>query len=143
MPVLGDGENIVPTIHVKDLAAYVLKMAENPPEEKKYLLAFDKSTKNTQSDILTALTYNIGPRAIVHTEQHELFTRRMKEILSINLKMTQSAPLSNEEDDEPADGSVEFEWFARVISVELKFRKEFLKIVKRFSKNSAEFIVND
>lgn len=114
MPILNEGENIIPTMHVKDLAGYIAKVAEAPPEDKKYLLAFDKSKKNMQKEILTSLAYNIGPRVVSNLDEHDLFTKSFKEILEINLKMKQSAPLSNEEEDEPADGSSDFEWYAMV-----------------------------
>ena len=43
LPYLGEGENIISTIHMKDLVKFVVKVAENPPEGNQYLLAFDET----------------------------------------------------------------------------------------------------
>ena len=41
MPFLQAGDNLVPTIHLRDLAKFVIKVAESPPEGPNYLLAID------------------------------------------------------------------------------------------------------
>lgn len=52
LPYLGDGENIIPTIHIADLAKFVIKVANAPPEENPYLLAFDDAKVRTQKSII-------------------------------------------------------------------------------------------
>jgi adenylate kinase len=42
LPYLGEGDNLIPTIHVQDLVSFVRKVAENPPEGS-YLFAIDNS----------------------------------------------------------------------------------------------------
>jgi len=38
LPYLGEGDNLIPTINVKDLVKFIIKVAENPPESEKYLM---------------------------------------------------------------------------------------------------------
>lgn len=42
LPVFGDGNNVVPTIHVLDLGAVVLNVADTRPKIR-YILAVDES----------------------------------------------------------------------------------------------------
>ncbi len=46
LPYLGIGKNFVPTVHVKDLARMVKKVAETKPE-KQYIFAIDNTRKPT------------------------------------------------------------------------------------------------
>lgn len=46
LPYIGEGDNLIPTIHISDLASFVVKVAENPPEGN-YLFAFDNSPVKT------------------------------------------------------------------------------------------------
>jgi hypothetical protein len=32
LPYLGEGNNLIPTIHLKDLVKFVIKLSESPPE---------------------------------------------------------------------------------------------------------------
>jgi adenylate kinase len=43
LPYLGEGSNKLPTIHLKDLVRFVVKVAESPPENSPYLFAFDQT----------------------------------------------------------------------------------------------------
>ena len=51
MPLLGSGRNILPVMHVADLATYVAAVCIEPPEQQ-YLLAVDSATL-TQQDLVT------------------------------------------------------------------------------------------
>lgn len=42
LPYIGEGTNLIPMIHVKDLVKLIIKISENPPENK-YLFAIDNS----------------------------------------------------------------------------------------------------
>jgi len=46
LPYVGDGNNLVPTIHVTDLARIVLKVFEKKPE-RQYIFAVDNNLKPT------------------------------------------------------------------------------------------------
>jgi nucleoside-diphosphate-sugar epimerase len=52
LPYLGAGDNLIPTIHIQDLVKFVIKVAESPPEESGYLLAFDKAVDRRQKSII-------------------------------------------------------------------------------------------
>lgn len=61
LPYLGQGDNQIPTIHLKDLVKFVIKLAESPPEEgSPYLLAFDLTVDKTQKSLITAISRGIG-----------------------------------------------------------------------------------
>lgn len=52
LPVVGEGENLVPTIHVTDLARMVKKVHEAPPEEHPYIFGIDNTKKPTQKKLI-------------------------------------------------------------------------------------------
>ena len=41
LPYLHEGNNKIPTIHLKDLVKFVIKVSESPPENNPYLFCFD------------------------------------------------------------------------------------------------------
>ena len=47
LPYIGVGKNLVPTIHVQDLARMVKKVYETKPAEKQYIFAVDNTRKST------------------------------------------------------------------------------------------------
>lgn len=42
LPYIGEGTNLIPTIHVKDLVKLIVKVCEAPPENK-YIFGIDNS----------------------------------------------------------------------------------------------------
>ncbi|KAL6105058.1 ak7 [Pungitius sinensis] len=59
IPIFGDGTNIVPTIHVSDLASVILSVIKHQPEPY-YLLAVDSSS-NTLEQIVKEVASIFGP----------------------------------------------------------------------------------
>lgn len=59
LPVIGEGKNHMPTIHVKDLARMVKKIFEAPPEQK-YIFGIDNTKKPTQKKLIQAVSDGIG-----------------------------------------------------------------------------------
>lgn len=59
LPYLGRGKNFVPTVHVKDLARMVKKVAETKPE-KNYIFAIDNTRKPTQKRLISSISNGIG-----------------------------------------------------------------------------------
>lgn len=59
LPYLGRGKNFVPTVHVKDLARMVKKIAETKPE-KNYIFAIDNTRKPTQKRLISSISNGIG-----------------------------------------------------------------------------------
>ncbi|XP_055086920.1 adenylate kinase 7 [Periophthalmus magnuspinnatus] len=62
IPVFGDGTNIVPTIHINDLASVIQNVIEHRPRPY-YLLAVDYST-HTLEEIVQAIAKSLGPGTI-------------------------------------------------------------------------------
>ena len=60
LPVFGPGTNVVPTIHVHDLAALAINVIESQPETK-YLVAIDES-RSTLLELTTAIAEALGTR---------------------------------------------------------------------------------
>ncbi|XP_037652087.1 adenylate kinase 7 isoform X2 [Sebastes umbrosus] len=71
IPVFGDGNSIVPTIHISDLASVIQNVIEHRPEPY-YLLAVDDSS-NTMEDIVKAVAFFLGPGKIQKRPCEEAF----------------------------------------------------------------------
>ncbi|KAK2891437.1 hypothetical protein Q8A73_017102 [Channa argus] len=90
IPVFGDGINVVPTIHNKDLASVIQNVIEHSPKPY-YLLAVD-SSNNTMEDIVKTVASALGPGKIQKKHFEEVFLTRdlsAMEIdsLLVNLRM--------------------------------------------------------
>ena len=59
LPIIGEGKNFVPTIHVKDLARMVKKIFESPPEQQ-YIFGIDNTKRPTQKKLIQAISDGIG-----------------------------------------------------------------------------------
>lgn len=59
LPIIGEGKNHVPTIHVKDLARMVKKIFEAPPEQQ-YIFGIDNTKKPTQRKLIQAISDGVG-----------------------------------------------------------------------------------
>ncbi|XP_069392386.1 adenylate kinase 7 [Paralichthys olivaceus] len=71
IPVFGDGNNILPTIHIKDLASVIKKVIEHQPKPY-YLLAVDYSN-NTMEEIVKTVASVLGPAKIKKKPIEEAF----------------------------------------------------------------------
>ncbi|KAJ3341517.1 Adenylate kinase 7 [Gonapodya sp. JEL0774] len=91
LTVYGDGNNIVPTIHIDDLVNIVVDVVDSPPGEQKYILAVDDS-KNTMMDIAKAISAALGTGKVdLVAKEHALlqkrFTQYEYDTITMNLKM--------------------------------------------------------
>ena len=59
LPVVGQGKNLMPTIHVKDLASMVKKIYESKPE-RPYIFGIDNTKKPRQKKIVQAVSTGVG-----------------------------------------------------------------------------------
>lgn len=59
LSVLGEGNNIVPTLHVNDVALSLEALIARPPEEYQYVVVTD-NTNNTQKTIVETISKGIG-----------------------------------------------------------------------------------
>uniref|UniRef100_A0A672YDF1 Adenylate kinase 7b n=1 Tax=Sphaeramia orbicularis TaxID=375764 RepID=A0A672YDF1_9TELE len=90
IPVFGDGSNIVPMIHISDLACLIQKVIEQKPEMY-YMLAVDYSN-NTMEDVVKAVSSVLGPGKIQKKPHEEAFLIEDMSVmeldsLTVNLRM--------------------------------------------------------
>lgn len=52
LPIVGSGSNLIPTIHVIDLARLVRRVVVENPKVHPYIFALDRSNKPTQKRIV-------------------------------------------------------------------------------------------
>lgn len=97
-------------IHITDLARFVVRIAENPPESS-YLLALDNAKVKTQKGVIEAISKGIGSGEVISVESHEIITKEFEKVLQIDLDMLPSKLLVDEEN--PTD----FEWNCQVLLI--------------------------
>ena len=59
LPYYGTGENLIPTIHIKDLARIVKRLSDQKSESP-YIFAIDKTKDKTLKNIISSMSINIG-----------------------------------------------------------------------------------
>jgi len=59
LPYYKEGNNLIPTIHIKDLARMVKRIADNKPEFP-YIFAFDQTKDSTLKNIISSISKKIG-----------------------------------------------------------------------------------
>ena len=109
MPYLGDGENLVPTIHIDDLAKLVLKVADAVPENP-YVFGIDNTQDRRQKNIMQSISDFVGTGKTVSLEtvDNNIIKAEHEDAFRVNLDVVPSALLVDEEN--PPD----FEWTAEV-----------------------------
>lgn len=119
LPVIGEGKNHLPTIHVKDLARMVKKIFEAPPEQK-YIFGIDNTKKPTQKKLIQAISDGIGTGlvesndipleyAAVHPKQTPLNLHLdWKKFVMLNIKAKPS-PIFVQESNTPEGEEAEAE----------------------------------
>ena len=103
LPMIGEGENLIPTIHVIDLAKLVRRVVIEDPKVHPYIFAIDKTRKPTQKRLLSEISKGIGTGEIASVPAETVSDDQgWREFLSINLLMKTSdafkaIPLTAEE----------------------------------------------
>ncbi|NXB78390.1 KAD7 kinase, partial [Donacobius atricapilla] len=90
IPVFGDGNNIIPTIHIHDLAVVLQNVADHRPDLQ-YILAVDTSV-HTLEELVECISKNIGPGKIEKVPKENAFlskelTQMQLDMLFVNLRM--------------------------------------------------------
>ena len=75
VPIYGSGHNILPTIHIADLAAYVAAVCIEPPVQQ-YLLAVDDA-KLSQQEIVAAIADRMGNAPVKEQTLEELYFQQV------------------------------------------------------------------
>ena len=68
LPMIGEGENLVPTIHVIDLARLVRRVVIENPKVYPYIFAIDKTRKPTQKRLITEISKGLGTTKVESVE---------------------------------------------------------------------------
>ena len=91
LPIIGDGENLVPTIHIIDLARLVRRVVIENPKVYPYIFAIDKTRKPTQKRLLSEIAKGMGTGDIASVGEDSVSDEQgWKEQLTINLRMQAS-----------------------------------------------------
>ena len=124
---VGDGENCVPTIHVRDLARFVKRVAEQKPESP-YIFAIDRTADSRQRAIIEGIAKGMGSGEVEQNEApkkaplfalkragyNEARTAQASWVhtLQIALKLRPSG-LVVKQDEEGKEEDLDFEWHSR------------------------------
>ncbi|KAK3753134.1 hypothetical protein RRG08_024412 [Elysia crispata] len=86
----GEGRNIVPTIHIKDLAAVIQNVADGRPKVR-YIIAKDDA-QNTLEEIVRTVSQNLGSGKLKHiTKEEALLSKDIEQadfdMLLVDLRM--------------------------------------------------------
>ncbi|KAG9344723.1 hypothetical protein JZ751_010410, partial [Albula glossodonta] len=71
IPVFGSGKNIIPTIHVNDLAGVIQNIIDHKPKTH-YIMAVD-DCNNTIGDIVKAISDVVGPGRTENVPKEDAF----------------------------------------------------------------------
>lgn len=83
VPLFGNGQNIIPTIHVADLAAYVAAVCMEPPEQQ-YLLAVDDA-QLSQRELVSAIAAKMGNTPVTEQTVEDLYFQQASLLVSHKL----------------------------------------------------------
>lgn len=83
VPLFGNGQNIIPTIHAADLAAYVAAVCIEPPAQQ-YLLAVDDA-QLTQRDVVAAVAQKMGGTPVKELGLEELYFQQVMQLLAVHV----------------------------------------------------------
>ncbi|NXA37059.1 KAD7 kinase, partial [Eudromia elegans] len=90
IPVFGNGNNFIPTIHVLDLAAILQNIADHKTKTR-YIIAIDESM-HTLKELIKCISKNLGPGKIEMIPKENAFlikelTQSHLDMLFVNLRM--------------------------------------------------------
>ncbi|NXA09578.1 KAD7 kinase, partial [Sapayoa aenigma] len=90
IPVFGEGNNFIPTIHILDLAAVLQNVADHRPAVQ-YILATDTSV-HTLQELVKCISKNLGPGKVQKIPKENAFlskdlTQMHLDMLLVNLQM--------------------------------------------------------
>lgn len=93
LPVIAEGENNLPTIHVSDLASSLDSIFLHGADYGSYLLAIDHSENSTQRSIMTTISEGIGSGATQALEVSNVINEPWCEFLTVDVKLEASQAL--------------------------------------------------
>ena len=91
LQIVGDGTNLIPTLHVKDLAKSAKRIID-ADSEKSYLFCVDKTKRPSQKRIIRSISKGVGTGKTTEISDKELPDSIFwKDFMLINLKMRSSS----------------------------------------------------
>lgn len=72
LPIFGNGQNVIPTIHIRDLASIIVNICDSKPKVR-YILAVDDA-KSTMEDIIRTISKNLGAGKIKFINKEDSLT---------------------------------------------------------------------
>jgi len=115
LPFIGSGDNLIPTIHVIDLARLVRRIVAEVPENY-YIFAVDRTKKPTQKRLVKAISKGIGTGDSESIELDSVIDEDWAEYFNVNIKIKTSPvfkdgePPEDAEDPEAAALALKFPW---------------------------------
>jgi adenylate kinase len=89
--IIGEGNNIVPTVHIKDLAKMIARVVVSLPNPRAhpYILAVDKAEEQTQEAIIQAIAGKMGIENVkkIRFAEVEKHSKELVYPLRLNLNM--------------------------------------------------------
>lgn len=120
LQVLGDGKNLIPTIHIRDLARTVRRIVDDDLS-KSYIFCVDKTRKPTQKRLVEAVSKGVGTGKVKECHPGEMPDSIFwKDFMMINLMMRSSSifkkralPEGEEEAAEEDEAKRIFPWHCK------------------------------
>jgi len=81
LKVLGQGANVIPTVHVEDMANCVLQLIYTPPTHTQYCVLVD-AAHTTQAQIVTAIAQHLGNGAVDYISRQDAELQALVQSLS-------------------------------------------------------------
>lgn len=92
LPIVGEGHNKLPTIHVTDLARSINHLVTSKVT-RKYLIAVDQAQDASLKGIMKTISTGLGSGAVKHLELYEVINTNWSEFVTLNLNLKTSVEL--------------------------------------------------
>jgi nucleoside-diphosphate-sugar epimerase len=115
LPILNDGKNLIPTIHINDFVSLIKRIIEKTPDAV-YIIAVDKTKDRSLKNIITSISKSVGNSKVQHHHSN-LTTIPNSHKMSIDLKMRSTKLFEDkqEEGEEEEDfNKRKFKWHCEV-----------------------------
>ena len=106
---IGDGQNLVPTIHVTDLCRAIKFVVETKPETH-YILAIDNTSDRTQMSIVRGISEGIGTGEVTSVQFADVSSEDWAQKLTLNLWLAPSKILIPPKADDEDEAKMPFDY---------------------------------
>jgi adenylate kinase len=116
LPIIGDGNNSIPTIHILDLANLIKRVVDKKPISK-YILAVDRTKNKSLKSVISAISKCAGNGLVEHIDFSNVYEIPCYNELIVNLEMKTSEVLDDHKEDFEDKGDFErrrFKWHCEV-----------------------------